>query len=200
MDYILTFNITSYWHIGTGQEAAAYADALTLKDNKQLPFLPGKSIKGLLREAFQTAIENQWFFCDKSFITNLFGDEGLAGNQKQGILQISNGTLSSSEKRILQDTKNKEAVSQLYKVTFSTAINEITGVAENTSLRSMEVTIPMTLKAELNLNTENVNIDTLPKEKNFLMWLDQAVSLITELGAKRHRGLGKVIVTAKAKE
>jgi len=208
MDYTLTFKIQSYWHIGSGQEAAAYADALTLKDVNQLPYLPGKSIKGLLREAFQTGIDNQWFqnetISGNKLLDSLFGSEGANGEYTQGLLQITNATLSDAEKNYLTKKDNKNALAQLYKVTFSTAIHEDTGVAKNTSLRSTEVTIPMTLQASMSLNTTNITEENkenvLTLQEHLLTWLDNTVCLITELGAKRHRGLGKVIVTATAKE
>lgn len=201
MQINLEFNIQSYWHIGTGQEGGAYADALTLKDEQKLPYLPGKSIKGLLRDAFYKAKDNNWFTGqlenNDNLIDLLFGQENPEGTNKQGLLQISSARLSEDEITFL--AKNKQAKSMLYKITYATAIEPKTGVAKDTSLRSTEVTIPMTLTASISLNTAHPAYKIVGNQLNdqFSNWLDLALSLITEIGAKRHRGLGKTIVTAK---
>ena len=44
----------SYWHCGSGLSAGADVDLLTIKDEDGFPFVPGKTIKGLLREASET--------------------------------------------------------------------------------------------------------------------------------------------------
>jgi CRISPR/Cas system CSM-associated protein Csm3 (group 7 of RAMP superfamily) len=208
MIFNMEFNIQSYWHIGSGQEGGAYADALVLKNSDYLPYLPGKSIKGLLRDAFSRAEKNNWFndFShenDKNtetLVDVLFGNEGKAGTSEQGALQISSGVLSSQEINYL--IKTPQAKSQLYKVTYATAINDETGVAENTSLRSMEVCVPMVLTTQVSVNTGHIgylnNKDVL--DEKLSLWLAQVVIFITEIGAKRHRGLGKVIVNVKQEQ
>jgi CRISPR/Cas system CSM-associated protein Csm3 (group 7 of RAMP superfamily) len=209
MIFNMEFNIQSYWHIGSGAEGGAYADALVLKDNQQLPYLPGKSIKGLLRDAFTRAEKNQWFnfACtgpdpaeQYSLVDLLFGNENNDGTTNQGILQISSAVLSSQEKNYL--SQYPQAKSQLYKVTYSTAIDEETGVAKNTSLRSMEVSVPMLLTAQVAINKthpEFIKNQSLFSGK-LDEWLAQVVIFITELGAKRHRGLGKVVVNVKQEQ
>ena len=206
----MEFNIQSYWHIGSGSEGGAYADALALKDSNQLPYLPGKSIKGLLRDAFTKAEKNNWFSdvslsensstTSKSLVSLLFGDENNNGAFNQGAIQISSGVLSSQETAFL--TQHPQAKSQLYKVTYSTAINDETGVAENTSLRSMEVCVPMTLTAQVELNANHISYLENKKLLNekFSVWLTQVSNFITEIGAKRHRGLGKVIINVRQEQ
>ncbi|PKI12735.1 RAMP superfamily CRISPR-associated protein [Colwellia sp. 12G3] len=205
MIFNMEFNIQSYWHVGSGLEGGAYADALVLKNTQQLPYLPGKSIKGLLRDAFTRAEKNNWFTDvistdvenKNTLVDLLFGHENKDGSSNQGLLQISSGVLSSQEINFL--TQHPQAKSQLYKITYSTAINGETGVAKNTSLRSLEVCVPMLLTAQIALNTSHVAYlenKSLVNEK-LNVWLEQVVSFITEIGAKRHRGLGKVIVNVK---
>lgn len=45
----LKYSIQFYtnWHCGSGQAAGADVDALVVKDAQGLPFVPGKTIKGL---------------------------------------------------------------------------------------------------------------------------------------------------------
>lgn len=181
-NYILSFDIKSDWHIGNGQEGGAYADALVVKNHLNLPYLPGKSIKGLLRQAFQTAVYNQWF-ADENILKTLFGYEN-EGEFSQGTIQVSSAQLSEAESDFF--LKNKGAMKHLTRVLQSTAIDKTSGVAQEGSLRSMEVAVPMQLRAEITLT------DNMPE---FNQWLNDAITLITELGAKRHRGLGQVTVT-----
>ncbi len=51
----LRFSLSSYWHIGSGVGAEAVADAQVLRDGDGLPLVPGRTVKGLLREAMELA-------------------------------------------------------------------------------------------------------------------------------------------------
>jgi CRISPR/Cas system CMR subunit Cmr4 (Cas7 group RAMP superfamily) len=100
-DFTLTFELQSYWHIGDGKQAGVYADALVRKDNG-LPYIPGKSINGLLRDAFTMAEKNDWFGRRENkqqlpITTVLFGEGGPVGTEAQGLIQLTNATLSVGE-------------------------------------------------------------------------------------------------------
>jgi CRISPR/Cas system CSM-associated protein Csm3 (group 7 of RAMP superfamily) len=196
----VNFELQSYWHIGSGLEGGAYADALALKNNHGLPYIPGKSIKGLLKEAFTQAHDNGWFSENTSpgLITLLFGAEGPSGIKEQGLIQLSNATLSDDETNFFINTP--QAKSNLFNVIASTAIDDATGVAKETSLRSMEVVVPMNLSATLSINTNHplYRIKENQIAEQMQSWLNITLTLITKLGAKRHRGLGQVIVSASA--
>ena len=195
-NYLLNFNIKSDWHIGSGKEGGAYADALCLKNNEGLPYLPGKSCKGLLRDAFETAQNAGWI--EQNMVDLLFGVENREGIQQQGMLQIFNAQLCEQESHYIV---SKKATKHLYRVVQYTAIDELTGTAKQSSLRSLEVTVPMLLTAEIRINIDHPayleNSNRVQIDEKFAQWLTSAISLISELGAKRHRGLGKVTVSAK---
>lgn len=55
----LTYSLSFYseWHCGSGLAAGADVDALVVKDRDGLPYVPGKTIKGLVREAVETIIQ-----------------------------------------------------------------------------------------------------------------------------------------------
>ena len=44
------------WHCGSGLAAGADVDALVIKDSDGLPYIPGKTMKGLLREAAEEIV------------------------------------------------------------------------------------------------------------------------------------------------
>lgn len=202
--FTLHFDMQSYWHIGDGRQAGVYADDIVRK-HQGLPFIPGTTINGLLKGAFITAQNNHWFTQPTSLGEQpvhrcLFGEGGPDGFQSQGLLQFSNATLSASEQGWF--AKNPQTRSHLYTVLTSTAIERTTGVAKEGAIRSLEVAVPMQLNAALSIN------DCHPQYKkqahwlktDFADWLDLSLSLLTGLGAKRTRGLGRVIVTASIKE
>lgn len=58
--YTVTYRLKFYseWHCGSGLGAGADVDALVVKDKNKLPYVPGKTIKGLIREA----VENILYF------------------------------------------------------------------------------------------------------------------------------------------
>ena len=49
----LELDLSSYWHIGSGKGADAVADAVVLKDEAGLPVVPGRTLKGLLRDCME---------------------------------------------------------------------------------------------------------------------------------------------------
>ncbi len=201
MVFELVFSLQSYWHIGCGLSGGTYEDALALKNADGLPYIPGKSIKGLLKQAVQIADQNLWFHGEATFELShvLFGREGKSGIENQGILQITNATLSSAEQHYfnIEDPSSK---SHLYQVLYSTAIDENTGVAKEASLRGVEVVIPLVLTAQVALNTQHPFFISHSElfRKNFHHWLALVVSLVGYVGAKQHRGLGEVIVSVSS--
>jgi CRISPR/Cas system CSM-associated protein Csm3 (group 7 of RAMP superfamily) len=194
-NYLVVIDIKSDWHIGSGKEAGAYADALVLKDNQFLPYIPGKSIKGLLRDAFQTAEDAGWFGKDAKFVDVLFGKENSSGNLSQGLIQVSSARLSDQEVQYLVE---ENATKHLFRVIQSTAIDGETGTAKHSSLRSIEVAVPMRLTSQINLNTAHpLYVTSVEIQEQFGDWLTHVVTLISELGGKRHRGLGQVTLSVE---
>jgi CRISPR/Cas system CSM-associated protein Csm3 (group 7 of RAMP superfamily) len=187
--YTLQFDIQSEWHIGSGEQGGAYADALALKDTQNLPYIPGRAIKGLLREAVTLAHDNSWFvdYTIQKPQDSLFGYEG-DGLSTQGCITISSATLEADEKQFIV---NHKASSYLYRAQYSTAIDHDTGVAKNTSLRSLEVVVPVKLFAKITINGNDEELNRA---------FENTLPLITHLGAKRHRGLGSVVVSIVGKE
>lgn len=170
----------SYWHTGSGLAGSTYADAIVNKNDKGLPIIPGKTLKGLLRDA---AEQINYFDSDavtKEFIQNVFGVD----SEKEGVdlkneakAFFTNAELSEGlSKSILK----KEYLSELYKVISSTKIDK-NGQAEDGSLRQLEVTVPLTLYGA---------IEQFPNE-DYLDQLKKCFAFIKQIGQNRNRGLGK---------
>lgn len=194
--------MTGYWFAGTGSEAGAYADSIALKDENGLPYFPGKSLKGIFRNAFKIAENNNWFTDHKDLENFLFGKEGSycrpgesGKNQTfiepnnlltSGHLHFSNAVI---DPRITEFVlKEPDLRNLLFKTIQNTAINS-NGVADATSLRSYEVVVPLRLMSEISYD----ETDDLCG-KMMLEMLRQVSALIMDIGGKRRRGFGRCIM------
>lgn len=72
MDLHYQIQFHTDWHCGSGLAAGADLDALVVKDKEDLPFIPGKTIKGLVREAVEDMQSFQEKGSDDNF-ANGFG-------------------------------------------------------------------------------------------------------------------------------
>ena len=66
---IYKIEFQSYWHIGSGLSTGTANDASLLKDRNNFPFIPGKTLKGLIRDAalllsgISSEIDLDWVAC-----------------------------------------------------------------------------------------------------------------------------------------
>lgn len=167
----MIFKVTflDYWHLSSGLNAGARFDSMAIKDSDLLPYIPGKSIKGLLRE-----------FADDDFLDVCFGKEIDKSDEKtpnqQGICYFSDVCLCDEDRESIICEKLQE---NLYDVIAFTKIDEM-GVAADHSLREIEVVIPVSLYGEI------LNIPTQYKEK-----MKICLKKIKRMGLSRNRGLGR---------
>jgi len=165
----LTYKIKfyDYWHLSSGLSAGAKLDSTVVKDKNRLPFVPGKTIKGLTREVVKVLYQ------DDDFLVNCFGDEGV----KNAKCYFSNATLEES---IIKEITSNKLQDNLYDLIASTSIDK-NGIADDNSLREIEVVIPLTLKGEiLDIPSQN-DVDKLKK----------SLQSIKRMGLNRNRGLGR---------
>lgn len=169
LKYTITF--LDYWHIGSGLSAGAKLNSSVLKDMDKLPFIGGKTIKGLVREMAE-------LLEDENLITQCFGSEGVA----MGECYFSNATLNEEEKEQIVSNKLQD---NLYEEMASTQI-DASGMAVDGSLREIEVTVPVTLYGE---------VDDVPKDYSDKMF--QALSMVKRMGLNRNRGLGRCDISVE---
>jgi len=166
----------SQWHCGSGLSAGADVDALVVKDADGMPFIPGKTIKGLLKEA----LEDYAFLAKKNIDTKkCFGEETAT----KGTAFFSNATLSEEEH---DGIVNAKAQQYLYNKVSQTAIDDETGTAKQHSLRRIETVVPCTLQGTISDVPEDI------KEH-----LIKAFGMVKRLGQNRTRGLGRCRITLK---
>lgn len=170
----LTYKITflSDWHCGSGLSGGAEADATVIKDDRNLPYIAGKTIKGLLKEALEDMTEVKQ--CSENDINAIFGIEAYDKNDKKAF--FSNATLSKDERKDITPALSDF----LYRNIASTQIGQ-NGTAKGNSLRVMEVCIPITLEGKIMgiASKEQINL------------LTKALKWVRHLGVNRNRGLGR---------
>lgn len=175
INYTITF--FSDWHCGSGLSSGSESDALVKKNKDELPFVPGKTIKGMMKEAAKDLFEGDDDY--DAFIEGCFGTKVKKDTQKPDYqFFYSDAELPLDEANFFRS--NPEEKKKLFRNLPSTRIEENTGIAKNKSLRSMEVTIPL----KMNGTITNIPVDYLGK------MLD-CMKMIKRLGVKRNRGLGR---------
>jgi len=172
----------SDWHCGSGLTSGADVDLLCVKDECGLPYIPGKTIKGLLREAAET-IYNE----DKEFIEKCFGKQSEKKEDvfEKGFCYFSNAELTKNVKEQLKDSSKKEL---LFRKISSTKIDE-NGIAEEHSLRKMEVAVPLVLFAEIS-----------DLQDEYSPQMEKCLKFIKRLGTNRNRGLGRCNISIYKEE
>ncbi len=186
MTVVLEIELLSHWRAGTGRDRPGMLDATCQRDADNLPMIPGKHLKGLLRDVMIRAKEFGWTTSHGQKLLSveaLFGDEG---NESIGTIRVESACMSKADKAAIKADPN--LIDMLFETRRTTAIGP-EGTAKSGSLRFEEVAVPMTLQARLR------PLANAPED-----WQDHieaALPLLRGIGAQRTRGLGRCIVTIK---
>lgn len=184
--YTLTYKINFYsdWHCGSGLAAGADVDQLVIKDINGMPFVPGKTMKGLFREAADNFCQFSKE-CEAKKIDECFGTEDRKGIESQGCLYFTNANIPEAE---YNKIVGADASTYMYRRITSTKIDE-NGIVEEHSLRSMEVTVPCSVEGQI-MNVPEEMVD----------FIKNSSKLIKRLGLNRNRGLGRCKIEFEKEE
>lgn len=197
---VVNAQFLSHWHIGTGRGSGYNLDALVEKDANGLPFIPGRTLKGLFRDAFFKLDDWQ----SKTYTDLLFGTRTNSNafsrhETESGLLRFSNLELSEKAHLIEQ----KSLIPHLFQALASTSIDEATGSAKDKSLRMIEVVIPTNLTGSISFiepigeSEHQCNQRQLMEQEIIAELIAQAATLITHIGANKSRGFGRVSLEVK---
>lgn len=190
----LTIHFSHYWHAGTGRGSGHHLDAIVNTDADGLPFLPGKTLRGLLRDACQRL--ERWNSCpeiQEGDTERLFGSTAFVPDKEHprprestvpGSLFVSDARLPEAVARWLSTEEGRGLLPGLFREMFSTAMTG-DGVAKDKSLRGMQVVVPLSLTAE---------VSPLPGRTPPPDWERKVAALlpmIRSAGAHRSRGYGR---------
>lgn len=158
----IEINFFDYWHCGSGSSGGSESDLVVIRDDRGLPFVPGKTIKGHIREIAQ-------IIGDNDFIDICLGNK----EGKDGECYFSNA--------VIKESIDSELIPYLYKTISYTQIDE-KGLAKTNSLREIEVVIPIKLYG---------TIDFSDNAKRYEDEMKKILKQIKRVGLNRNRGLGR---------
>lgn len=174
----LQIELLDYWHVGSGKGRGSHLDAIVDRDSQKLPYIPGKMVKGVLRQAVHCL--ESWGHCKPDTTKKMFGAREESGD---GSIFISDARLSKDVADYLAQEEQAEYRQQLFAEYFSTAVEHASGSALDKSLRGIELVVPCCLQSEITLSNASV--------ENGFEVIKQALPLIRAIGAHRSRGLGR---------
>ena len=203
-NHLLELNIHSYWHIGSTAAAGPDVDAEPARTAWHLPYVPGRTLRGLLRDAMRLTASFDGIGFTMDDVARWFGSdptrEDADSEQRERQLQAARwstlpGVVTVGSAELGQTAAERSAwrafgkggageVDRLFHRIAQTAVDEETGVAATSTLRSQRVAVPMVLWATL----------TVP-EVEAAKWRDgllKSLPQLVELGSHRTRGFGRV--------
>lgn len=185
------------WLVASGLGDGSRADTVLVRDHHGLPFIPGKSIKGILREAARELGEARNDL--KETKKRLFGGKDEDDSPGDlGILRISRGELEPLLRNELINIDNADRatfVNDLTIIRSQTAIDS-TGSAKNKSLRRIECGIA---GMEF-VSTLDIDLEESDDEKWFDEYLRAVCAMVRVMGAGRYRGFGRCCITYNGQE
>lgn len=200
----LIIDIRNYWHPGTGRGSGSHLDNLVERDRFGLPFISGKMLKGLVRDAVnRLEIWNRLDGYKKTetdtLVTSLFGSPSFReddnhnpisrDNTVPGRVRFSDGVLPDDLRCWLAHPEQHQERNEIFRDFYSTAIQYSTGIARKNSLRGMELALPLTLRSSISW------IGTDDKYKD--CWqevISESLPLIRAVGGHRTRGFGRAVL------
>lgn len=187
----LTITFESDWHIGSGAGIPKYIDRLVLRDWDELPYIPGKSLTGILRDAAERLADVYAIAGvngKQALVNEIFGatrekasdNPGAASKAK---IKIRPARLAPGLRAKLSgEEPGKRALREaFFSVQPGVMIDPNSGRAKDDHLFFLQKTRKgCVLEAELILEDD--------KHAEFL---DQVVKTVRVIGAKRRRGAGR---------
>lgn len=183
-DILITFH--SDWHIAASAGGGILADAVLVKDGQKIPYIPGRALKGALREGARLLGKCRG---DLAKCENYYFGSGSSDHEVKnaGRIEISRGELPEDIYSLLTEcdmTTREDYVRDMTTIRMQTAI-EKNGVVKPQSLRSMECGIPgITFKATITSYSQAG--DAWDRQ-----YLASVCAAVKSIGAGKSRGLGQ---------
>lgn len=212
MSQFLTIEFHSDWHCGTGRGSAAHLDGVIARDAAGLPYAPGRTIRGVLREAVR--LSGLYGHVSEQAERILFGDPGFDATPggvrpvrgtRPGRLEIADARMDADISQFIRrldeggpsERERAERLrATLVRLVAMTAVDRDTGAAKAKSLRLIEVAVPLRLSAKLDVTTSVSTAHGLDDDQRRIVdnWreiLADALVFVDGIGAHRTRGLGR---------
>jgi len=183
----LTIEFLSDWHIGSGAGIPGSVDRQVLRDADGLPYIPGKTLTGILRDAAEFIVQHRPE--DAKHVKALFGHqpESHGGDEseeaKGATVSIRPARLPESLRTHLSQLGNEPVRDALFFTQPHVQIDSETGRAKDDHLFFLEL-VRGGVKLTADIEVETPDDD----EKTFL---ERVVKAVRRMGGKRRRGAGK---------
>jgi CRISPR/Cas system CSM-associated protein Csm3 (group 7 of RAMP superfamily) len=190
MNRSITIHFLSNWLLSSGLGDGSLADAVLIRDTNGIPYIPGRTLKGLLCEAArELALARPEL---SSLHKNIFGTASESGQKKeigqQGLIRVGRAELDPEIRDLLLSCEPAQRtifVSDMTAIRYQTAIDRETNSSQPHSLRSLECGIAgLSFYADIILD---IKVDTGWADT----WLRAVCSLVRAMGTGRNRGLGR---------
>lgn len=189
----LKITMLSDWHIGAGSGRSGNIDSLVRRDADGFPYIPGKTLVGVIRDACETVADSLGVNWPK-YAELLFGSQPALSKETGVIAKPTPAALALDSayypKSIRIGIENKPALrNALTFVKPGVAIDPETGRSKEDFLRFQEMArAGGKLFAEGYLDLSGYDDDT---QKNALALLYAGCKFVDQLGGKRRRGAGR---------
>lgn len=210
---MITIQMTGDWGVGSGTGSPGAVDRALVRDPLGLPFIPAKTLTGVLRRAAEeaaAALDNPgpdqqpdggsgttW----AAWVEWLFGTQAQ-GPRRAGPDRPWQAAISIRPARIPEALARALVAEDLVAATTavrpSTAIDQDTGTTRPRSLRLLETArrdLPLEARITASVDGVPTEIGQLPEEARILLRL--ACRLAAGVGGKRRRGLGNCAIDIK---
>lgn len=220
----LAFDLLTYWHAGTGRGKAAGADAIVQRSPEGLPYLPGRTVKGLLRQAVAMGT---WFEAPTYGIEDVeawFGTSlppSTTSDDRVDVLEAARfrtrpGTLRFSSATLGEAWANwARTVTSMAKAQARPPTADAPAAPSSEDIEVLELAPLFTTLASTRIDERGVAYDrTLrtrevavpmvlmasvdgPDDRRWIHALQHTASFVRGLGSGRNRGLGRVALTVQ---
>lgn len=199
IDFTIKVTFISDWHVGLGEGQPGNLDSLVRRDRSGLPFVPGKTLTGMLRDGCETMAlglddgkPGKWSAC----VEALFGDQparpGATGDAPPLPARLSVRPAAFPKAFAAVLVRHPALMSALTFAKPGVEIDPSSGAAKRRHFRMEEmVRGGCVLDAGASLNSARIDDDT-SLALRALLWA--GAKLVRRIGGKRRRGAGRCSV------
>jgi CRISPR-associated protein Csx10 len=212
-NFTIRLTMLSDWHVGTGAGRPGNVDKLIARDADGFPFVPAKTLNGILRDAMETLTlgldgggkqnDGQPKYEWQRFVESIFGNQpALPGAEPtikpfSSILSVQPARLNQALRdRIssLGETNKQKYLTALTFIKPGVEIDEESGTARRDFLRFEEMGRSGTvLTADCKLHFGNLENVTDQQMNTIWALLVSSARLVERIGGKRRRGAGRCV-------
>lgn len=185
---VITF--ISEYHISSGLGDGHWADSMLIRDNNGLPYLPGRAVKGALREAAWRLGQCRQDLQVMEFL--LWGTRSTSREtNKQGCLRVGQGNLPAhlQAQLLALDADLRDTVVRDMTIRRIQTALDGNGQVVTSSLRTLECGIPG-LSFIASLEIPDSTIPDCISEAWLGEYLRAVCAAVKSMGGSRSRGLG----------